>query len=85
MEEDSVSVVFRIDRSLKQAFERVAKDKDQTVSQLLRAFIRYQVENHAAKTAQKDLFKPSEPLKPQEQANPSPTSNKHRRNKKRGF
>jgi hypothetical protein len=60
MEESTVSVVFRIDQDLKKAFERVAKDKDQTVSQMLRAYIRYAVESHAEKTAQKDLFRPSE-------------------------
>ena len=60
MEEKTVSVVFRIDQDLKIAFDRVAKDKDQTVSQLLRAYIRYAVESHAEKTAQKDLFRPSD-------------------------
>ena len=60
MEENTVSVVFRIEKDLKLAFDRLAKDKDQTVSQMLRAYIRYQVESHAEKTAQKDLFRPSD-------------------------
>ena len=67
MEDSTVPIVFRIDRDLKTAFERVAKEKDQTVSQLLRAYIRYEVEHSANKVAQRDLFKPSETIKPERQ------------------
>lgn len=72
MEESTVSVVFRIDRDLKTAFERVAKAKDQTVSQLLRAYIRYEVERNTQKTAQKDISRPSETIKEERQPRAAP-------------
>ena len=67
MDEQTVPLTFRIDKDLKTAFERVAKAKDQTVSQLLRAYIRFEVEHNAHKTAQKDLFRPSEAIKAERQ------------------
>ena len=69
MDNTTVSVVFRIEKDLKLAFDRVAKDNDQTVSQMLRAYIRYTVQSHAEKTAQKDLFRPSDAPKAQKAPN----------------
>lgn len=57
MSEENVSVVFRIEKNLKTAFENVAREKDETVSQMLRKYIRWEVEENAKKNAQRDLFK----------------------------
>ena len=64
MDNTETSVIFRIEKSLKTAFERVAKDKDLTVSQMLRAYIRLEIEEHGKAHSQKDLFK-TEPTKKQ--------------------
>ena len=72
VEESTVSVVFRIDRDLKTAFELVAKAKDQTVSQLLRAYIRYEVERNTQKTAQKGISQPLETIKEERQPRAAP-------------
>lgn len=47
-----------------------------TASQMIRAYIRQEVENHAKAIAQKDLFKPSEPPKPERQTKPSKKAKK---------
>lgn len=67
MEDSTVPIVFRIDRDLKTAFERFAKEKDQTVSQLLRAYIRYEVERSDNKTAQKAILSPLVTIKSERQ------------------
>lgn len=85
MEEKTVSVIFRIEKDLKTAFDRVAKDKDQTVSQLLRAYIRYTVESHAEKTAQKDLFQPSDAPKAQKAPKPPAKTGKAPLESKQGL
>ena len=56
MGDETTTMIFRIEKDLKTAFEKAAKDQDQNVSQLLRAFIRNTVENHAKKHNQPDLF-----------------------------
>lgn len=50
--ENMTTINFRIDSELKNAFDKVAKDNDQTASQLLRAFIRASVEEHAKEPPQ---------------------------------
>jgi antitoxin component of RelBE/YafQ-DinJ toxin-antitoxin module len=57
MEEKQSVINFRIDADLKTAFERVAKELDQTTSQLLRGFIRATVAEAGMKESQGDLFK----------------------------
>jgi len=47
---------FRIDEDLKTAFEMVANARDLTSSQLLRALMRYEVENYMQKNAQLSLI-----------------------------
>jgi hypothetical protein len=67
MSEKTVSVVFRVDEDLKNAFERAAKARDRTVSQLLRDFMRHHVEWFSKNHAQGDLLEaatPSEATKP---------------------
>lgn len=39
-------ITFRIDEDLKKRFEQIAKENDLTTSQILRACIRGQIENH---------------------------------------
>lgn len=76
MEENTTTLVCRIDPNLKAAFDRVAKSKDQTTSQMIRAYIRREVENHNKTNAQKDLFKPSEAPKPESQPKASKKAKK---------
>lgn len=59
MDEITVSMIFRIEKNLKTAFERVAKDRDLTASQMLRSFVRNAVESHAK--SQGDLFNKNTP------------------------
>lgn len=56
--QDMTTMNFRIETDLKTAFENLAKENDQTASQLLRAFIRQTVQEHAKERAQQDLFQP---------------------------
>lgn len=65
---ETTQIICRIDKDLKTAFERIAESKDQTVSQLIRAYIRWEVSNHNGKIEQQDLFKPSST--PKKQKNP---------------
>jgi len=76
MPEDTTTLVFRIDKDLKTAFEHLAKQADQTVSQMLRKYIRWEVEKYAKEHAQKELFKPIERSKPEKKAPASPKPKK---------
>lgn len=76
MEKESISIVFRIEKDLKLAFDRIAKSKDLTVSQMLRGYIRDMIEYDAKKNAQNDLFRPPEASKTSGQAKPSPKAKK---------
>lgn len=86
MESKQVTMNFRVDGDLKTAFERVAADMDQTASQMLRAYMRHAVTEHARKHAQKDLFpapgatKAAAEVKP-----PAPTQNAPKARKKGPF
>ena len=68
MDEATVSMIFRIEKGLKNAFERVAKEKDLTSSQMLRAYVRSAIEEHIKQNAQKDLFQPVNPRPTQKPA-----------------
>ena len=68
MSEKTVSVVFRVDEDLKNAFERTAKKRDITVSQLLRGYMRHFVEKYAQEDAQGDLLEPAKATKTERQA-----------------
>lgn len=50
---------FRVDENLKNAFEMIAKNKDLTSSQMLRAFMRETVDEYMKENAQQSLLKPS--------------------------
>lgn len=76
MAEETTTMVFRIEKDLKTAFERAAKDLDITPSQLIRHHIKRFVEGHMKENAQKDLLKPSEAVKPFTKAVPSPKRQK---------
>ena len=81
MAEQEAKIIFRIDGDLKRAFEVLAAEKDQTTSQMLRAYIRYEVEKHLTKS-QGDLFKTQstpatkEPKKTPQSAKTKPTEGK---------
>ncbi len=47
MNTTTTTFTFRLDPNLKAAFERVAKDKDLSSSQVLRAYMRDYVRKHA--------------------------------------
>ena len=47
MADEKISITFRAEASLRDAFERAAKGNDRTVSQLLRDFMRDYVRRHA--------------------------------------
>lgn len=57
MADNTANIICRIDPELKKAFEMVAKERDLTASQMLRSYIRYEVEHFAKNNAQKDLFR----------------------------
>lgn len=57
MDNTTVSMVFRIEKDLKTAFEQIARSRDETVSQMLRKYIRTEIEQYAKEHAQKDLFR----------------------------
>ena len=59
MKPQETSIIFRIDRDIKIAFEQIAKEQDLTTSQMLRAYIRAEVAEKLAETT----AKPSEPEK----------------------
>ena len=46
---DEKVITFRIEQETKQEFEKIAKEIDQTPSQLLRGFIRDFVQHHEKK------------------------------------
>jgi antitoxin component of RelBE/YafQ-DinJ toxin-antitoxin module len=54
---------FRVDENLKNAFEMIAKNKDLTSSQMLRAFMRETVDEYMKENAQQSLLKPSSTTK----------------------
>lgn len=47
MADEKISITFRTEASLRDAFERAARGNDRTVSQLLRDFMREYVKRHA--------------------------------------
>lgn len=68
MEGKTTPLVIRIDPDLKKAFELIAKESDLTVSQMLRKYIRYEVDTYSRKHAQKPLFSAVAPTKPKSDA-----------------
>lgn len=67
MENQTASIVFRLDANLKKEFDRIARAIDITPSQLLRAYVRDLVADHNRKNGQKDLLKDGAPTKPEKQ------------------
>jgi predicted DNA-binding protein len=51
MTDEKTSIIFRIERDLKEEFEKIAKGTERTVSQYLRAFIKDTVRKHQQATA----------------------------------
>lgn len=47
---------FRIDEDLKRAFEAAAKEQDMTASQLIRRYIRMEVDKYMRQNSQKELL-----------------------------
>ena len=76
MSEKTVSVVFRVDEDLKNAFERTAKKRDITVSQLLRGYMRHFIEKYAQEDAQGELLEPAKAAKTVKPANTQPKKQK---------
>lgn len=46
---------FRVDETLKKGFEKVAESMDLTTSQMLRKYMRYEVERYMQQNAQQGL------------------------------
>lgn len=46
---------FRVNEALKKGFEQVAKSKDLTSSQMLRGYMKYEVEKYMKQNAQQGL------------------------------
>ena len=76
MEEKSTTLVFRVAPDLKNAFEHMAKQQDQTTSQLLRAYMRFAVEEWTRKNAQQSLFDKKETQPPTQQKKMQPARKK---------
>lgn len=55
MSDDNTTMIFRIDRQLKAAFEDMAASMDLTASQLMRQMIRGSLDQHRRATAQRQL------------------------------
>ena len=81
MDNTTTSMIFRIETDLKKAFEQVAGNLDLTASQMLRAYVRYEVEKYAAK-AQGDLFKAKPAPTPTPQNAPEGQGKARRRQKR---
>jgi predicted transcriptional regulator len=64
---------FRVDEDLKKAFDRVAKELDQSSSQMLRAFMRDTVKEYMRRNTQGELL---EPLKQSGKGKVSPKEKK---------
>lgn len=73
MSEKEAKIIFRLDEDLKRAFEAAAADEDQTVSQLLRGYVRYKVDKYLQK-AQGDLFKAQTTPTPKEVKKTAPSA-----------
>lgn len=52
MSEESAMITIRLEKNLKTAFEKVAKELDLTSSQMLRQYIRKVIQQHHAANAQ---------------------------------
>lgn len=48
---------FRVDETLKKGFEQVAKSKDLTSSQMLRKYMRFEVEKYMSENSQTSFLK----------------------------
>ena len=59
MSDEKTTMTFRVEKSLRDAYDRAAKDNDRTGSQLLRDFMREYVKRHA----QGDLLKDGKGVK----------------------
>lgn len=55
MEERTAIITLRIEPTTKAAFERMAREMDQTTSQMLRHYIRHSIEQHAKANAKQKL------------------------------
>lgn len=64
---ETTTIIFRIDSDLKKAFENAAKARDRTPSQILRDYVRAEVDQHLKRTAQRDLPLKPPPITPQTQ------------------
>lgn len=51
MPDNKTNIIFRIERELKDEFEKIAQATERTISQYLRAFIKDQVRKHRESTA----------------------------------
>lgn len=85
----TTTMIFRIEPHLKKAFEQSAKERDLTASQLLRAFIRHEVEKYRQRHAQGALDlsptprpQPSEEKPAKARKTPVVTVNNQRKRKK---
>lgn len=50
MSDNQTSIIFRIERELKEEFEQIVKGTERTVSQYLRAFIKDTIKRHREAT-----------------------------------
>jgi hypothetical protein len=69
-------MIFRVETELKTAFEGIAKKRDLTPSQMLRAYIREEIAADSKKNSQGDLFRPPAAPKPSGQPKPSTKAKK---------
>jgi hypothetical protein len=67
--QETTTMIFRIEKDLKKAFEMSAKDRDLTASQLIRKYIRHEVDQFMQKNAQGALELEGNPT-------PQPTTKK---------
>jgi hypothetical protein len=62
--QETTTMIFRIEKDLKKAFEMSAKDRDLTASQLIRKYIRHEVDQFMQKNAQGALELEGNPTPP---------------------
>jgi predicted DNA-binding protein len=73
MAEDQTTIIFRIERQLKEEFEQIAAATERTISQYLRAFIKDQIKKHReAATIAPESTNATAPLSPPRAATKTP-------------
>jgi len=84
MTDNKTNMIFRVETDLKTAFEIVAKEQDQTASQLLRRFMRFHVNKHYEEIARHSHTIAPQSTKSTTEASPTTAPTKTQQKPKKG-